>query len=258
MRAIDFEDAKDKIMMGTERRSLVIPEEEKKSTAYHEAGHALCGKLLPDADPVHKVTIIPRGMALGLTSFLPIDERHSHSKQYLESMLVFMMGGRVAEKMVFDHFTTGAGNDLERATALARKMVCEWGMSDELGPLTFGKKEEEIFLGREIARHRDYSEQTAQKIDDEVARIIREAEGKAHKLLEENFEMLKAIAEALLEYEILDGVEIDSIMKGEKLTRRPVKRTTDSDDDDADTAEEDSKSDVSGSRVDTVRKSTRR
>ncbi len=251
VRADDFEDAKDKIMMGTERRSLVIPEEEKKSTAFHEAGHALCGKLLPDADPVHKVTIIPRGMALGLTSFLPIDERHSHSKQYLESMLVFMMGGRVAEKMVFNHYTTGAGNDLERATALARKMVCEWGMSEELGPLTFGKKEEEIFLGREIARHRDYSEQTAQKIDDEVTRIIREAEGKARKLLDENFDTLKAVAEALLEFEMLDGEEIDSLMKGEKLDRPPVKKPSPGTDDEEETEETD-KSKITGSKVDTV------
>jgi len=220
VQVIDFEDAKDKVMMGTERRSLVIPEEEKKSTAYHEAGHALCGKLLPDADPVHKVTIIPRGMALGLTSFLPIDERHSRSKQYLESRLVFMMGGRVAEKLVFDHYTTGAGNDLERATALTRKMVCEWGMSEKLGALTFGKKSEEIFLGREISQRRDYSEKTAQLIDEEVARIIYEAEAKARRLLEDNFDKLHAIAEALREFEILDGHDIDKILNGEKLERR--------------------------------------
>lgn len=224
VKAQDFEAAKDKVMMGIERRSLVISEEEKKTTAYHEAGHALCGKLLPDTDPVHKVTIIPRGMALGLTSFLPIDERHSHSKGYLESSLVFMMGGRVAEKLVFDHYTTGAGNDLERATALTRKMVCEWGMSDKLGPLTFGKKEEEIFLGREIARHRDYSERTAQIIDEEVTRIIHEAESKARTLLKDNFDKLHAIAEALREYEILDGDEIDKIMNGEKLDRQSAKK----------------------------------
>ena len=220
----DFEDARDKAMMGMERRSMVISEEEKRSTAYHEAGHALCGKLLPDTDPVHKVTIIPRGMALGVTSFLPVDERHSHSKRYLESRLVFMMGGRVAEKMVFDHYTTGAGNDLERATTLARKMVCEWGMSDKLGPLTFGKKEEEIFLGREIARHRDYSEQTAQLIDAETTRIITEAERKAEELLQGNKDKLYAIAEALLEYEILDGGEIDKILCGEKIDRPSVRK----------------------------------
>jgi len=223
VKKIDFEEAKDKVMMGTERRSMVIPDEEKKSTSYHEAGHALCGKLLPHADPVHKVTIIPRGMALGITSFLPIDERHSYSKEYLESRLVYMMGGRVAEKMVFDHYTTGAGNDLERSTALARKMVCEWGMSEKLGPLTYGKKEEQIFLGREIARHRDYSEKTAQDIDAEVTRIIHEAEEKAQALLENHRDVLKAIAEALLEYEILDGSEIDQIMRGEKLDRPPTR-----------------------------------
>ncbi len=217
---LDFEDAKDKVMMGAERRSMVIPEEEKKSTAYHEAGHALCGKLLPNADPLHKVTIIPRGMALGVTSFLPVDERHSHSRDYLESRLIFMMGGRVAEKMIFNHYTTGAGNDLERATALARKMICEWGMSDKLGPLTFGKKEEAIFLGRELSQHRDYSEKTAQLIDEEVSRVILTAEQKATELLEGNQEKLKAIADALLEYEILDGHEIDKIIAGEKLNRR--------------------------------------
>jgi cell division protease FtsH len=221
---IDFEDAKDKVMMGTERRSLVIPEEEKKSTAYHEAGHTLCGKLLPDTDPVHKVTIIPRGMALGLTSFLPIDERHSHSRKYLESVLVFMMGGRVAEKLVFDHYTTGAGNDLERATVLARKMVCEWGMSDKIGPLTYGKKEEEIFLGREISQRRDYSERTAQLIDEEVSRIIHVAESKARELIENNFDKLRMIADALREFEILDGNEIDIIMRGEKLEDRIQKK----------------------------------
>jgi len=242
VRAVDFEEAKDKVMMGTERRSLVISEEEKKSTAYHEGGHALTGKLLPDADPVHKVTIIPRGMALGLTSFLPIDERHSHSKQYLESRLVYMMGGRVAEKMVFDHYTTGAGNDLERATELARKMVCEWGMSEKLGPLTFGKKAEEIFLGREIARHRDYSEKTAQLIDVEISRIIREAEQKAEALLQGNFETLHKVAEALLEYEMLDGEEIDKIMRGEKLNRQ-VRRKDSGKQDAADEKKEEGNSD---------------
>ena len=226
VKILDFEDARDKVMMGIERRSLVIPEEEKRSTACHEAGHALCGKLLPDTDPVHKVTIIPRGMALGVTSFLPIDERHSHSKRYLESRLVFMMGGRVAEKMVFDHYTTGAGNDLERATILARKMVCEWGMSEKLGPLTFGKKEEEIFLGREFSRHRDYSEQTAQLIDAEISRIINEAERKAKELLQANEDKLHMIADALLEYEILDGGEIDKVIRGEKIDRPSVRKNS--------------------------------
>ncbi len=221
----DFEDAKDKVMMGTERRSLVITEEEKKTTAYHEAGHALVGKLSPGADPVHKVTIIPRGMALGLTHFLPIDEKHTHSKEYLEARLIYTMGGRVAEKLVFDRYTTGAGNDIERATALARKMVCEWGMSEKLGAMTFGKKQEEIFLGREIAQHRDYSERTAQMIDDEVKRIIAEAEAKATEVLSSHLDDLHAIAKSLLEREILDGDEIDAILRGDTLAKRPPNGT---------------------------------
>ncbi|GAB4314554.1 MAG: ATP-dependent zinc metalloprotease FtsH [Candidatus Zixiibacteriota bacterium] len=218
----DFEDAKDKVMMGIERRSMVISEEEKETTAYHEAGHALVGKLIPGADPVHKVTIIPRGMALGVTHFLPIDEKHTHSKEYLEARLVYTMGGRVAEKLVFGRLTTGAGNDIERATALARKMVCEWGMSEKLGPMTFGKKQEEIFLGREISQHRDYSERTAQMIDDEVKRIISESEEKAFKLLSENEDQLHRVAKALLEREILTGDEIDAILRGEEL-KKPSK-----------------------------------
>jgi cell division protease FtsH len=213
----DFEDAKDKVMMGTERRSLVISDEEKKITSYHESGHALVAKLLPGSDPVHKVTIIPRGMALGLTHSLPIDERHTYSKEYLETSLTSILGGRVAEKLVFNQYTTGAGNDIERATALARKMVCDWGMSEKLGPLTFGKKEEEIFLGREIARRRDYSEQTAIEIDQEVKAIIGRAEGRATELLNGNIDKLHKLAEVLLEREILDGEEIDKILRGEKL-----------------------------------------
>ncbi|HDH57113.1 MAG TPA: ATP-dependent zinc metalloprotease FtsH, partial [Bacteroidetes bacterium] len=168
----DLELAKDKVMMGVERKSLLISEDEKRTTAYHEAGHVLVSKLVPGADPVHKVTIIPRGRALGLTSYLPIDEKHNYSKEYLQAILTHLLGGRAAELIVFDQLTTGAGNDIERATEIARKMVCEWGMSDRLGPLTFGKKEEEIFLGREIAKHRDYSEQTAIEIDAEVRRIV--------------------------------------------------------------------------------------
>ncbi len=213
----DFEDAKDKVMMGTERRSLVISPEEKQTTAYHEAGHALLGKLIPNADRVHKVSIIPRGMALGVTHFLPVDEKHTHSKEYLEARLVYIMGGRIAERLVFDQLTTGAGNDLERATGLARKMVCEWGMSEKLGPMTFGKKQEEIFLGREIAQHRDYSERTAQLIDDEVKEILARSEEKAHTLLSQNLHHLHAIAKALLEREILDGEQIDVILRGEQL-----------------------------------------
>jgi cell division protease FtsH len=213
----DFEDAKDKVMMGTERRSLVISEEEKKATAYHESGHALVGKLVPGSDPVHKMTIIPRGMALGVTHYLPIDEKHTYSKKYLETKLLHILGGRVAEKLVFNELTTGAGNDIERATELARKMVCEWGMSERLGPLTFGKKEGQIFLGREIATHRDYSEDTAQEIDKEVRRIVEEAEEETTKLLSANLDKLHLLANALLEKEILDGEEIDKILRGEKL-----------------------------------------
>jgi len=213
----DFEMAKDKVMMGMERRSLIISNEEKRLTAYHEAGHALVAKLIPEADPVHKVTIIPRGRALGVTAYLPIDERHNYSKTYLEAMLCQMLGGRVAEKLVMNELTTGAGNDLERATELARKMVCEWGMSDRLGPLTFGKKEEEIFLGREIATHRDFSEKTAEEIDDEIRRIVIQAEERAEKLLRENLDKLHRLAEALLEREILDGNEIDLILEGKPL-----------------------------------------
>jgi cell division protease FtsH len=173
--------------------------------------------MLPDADPVHKVTIIPRGRALGVTTYLPIDEKHTYSREYLEAMIAYAMGGRAAEKIVFNQLTTGAGNDIERATALARKMVCEWGMSDKLGPVTFGKKEEEIFLGREISQHRDYSEQTALMIDSEVKKIVDTAMEKALKILNDNTEMMNSLAEALLEREILDGDEIDRIMKGETL-----------------------------------------
>jgi cell division protease FtsH len=218
----DFEDAEDKVMMGTERRSLVITEEEKKLIAYHESGHAMIGKLVPGSDPVHKMTIIPRGLALGITQYLPIDEKHTHSRKYLETKLMHLMGGRVAEKLVFHELTTGAGNDIERATELARKMVCEWGMSQKLGPLTFGKKEEQIFLGREIATHRDYSEDTAQEIDEEVRGIVEEAERKATELLSGNLDQLHLLAGALLEKEILDGDQIDRILRGEKLAPNKV------------------------------------
>ncbi|MCK4224454.1 MAG: ATP-dependent zinc metalloprotease FtsH [candidate division Zixibacteria bacterium] len=220
----DFEDAKDKEMMGTERRSLVISEEEKKLTAYHESGHALIGKLVPGSDPVHKMTIIPRGLALGITHYLPIDEKHTHSKKYLETKLLHLMGGRVAERLVFDELSTGAANDIEKATELARKMVCEWGMSERLGPLSFGKKEEQIFLGREIATHRDYSEQTAQEIDKEVRGMVEKAEERATELLGANTDKLHLLASVLLEREILDGEEIDRILKGEKL--EPVRLET--------------------------------
>jgi len=213
----DFEEAKDKVMMGMERKSLIISEKEKRTTAYHEIGHVLVAKMMPEADPVHKVTIIPRGRALGVTTYLPIDEKHTYSKEYLEAMIAYAMGGRAAEKIVFNQLTTGAGNDIERATALARKMVCEWGMSEKLGPVTFGKKEEEIFLGREISQHRDYSEETALIIDAEVKKIVDVAMQHAMKVLNENMDTMHKLAEALLEREILDGDEIDRIMNGEKL-----------------------------------------
>lgn len=208
----DLEEAKDKVLMGTERKSLLISDREKKNTAYHEAGHALVAKLIPDADPVHKVTIIPRGRALGLTMYLPIDEKHNYSQNYLEASLCQLLGGRAAEKLVLNQYTTGAGNDLERATDLARKMVCEWGMSDILGPLTFGKKQEEIFLGREIAQHRDYSEKTAQIIDAEVKRIVLESSNQAEQILSDNIKKLHKLAQALLDKEILDSEAIDDIL----------------------------------------------
>ena len=212
----DFEIAKDKVLMGVERKSLIISEEEKRNTAYHEAGHALVLAILPNADPVHKVTIIPRGMALGVTMQLPEDDKHSYTKSYLETQLAGLMGGRIAEEIFMKHLTTGAGNDIERATDIARKMVCEWGMSD-LGPLSFGKKEEQIFLGREIAQHRDYSEDTAIKIDNEVQRIVRDAYARARALIEERSDALVRIGEALLEREVLDGDEVDQLIAGKEL-----------------------------------------
>ncbi len=183
VRMHDFEFAKDKVLMGSERRSMIISDAEKRVTAIHEAGHALLTVLLPHADPIHKVTIIPRGMALGLTQQLPADEKHNYSRDYLNDQIAILLGGRIAEEITMDSLTTGAGNDLERATELARKMVCEWGMSDAMGPLTFGKKEEQIFLGREIAQHQDYSEDTALKIDQEVKRFVTDNYQRAHRLL---------------------------------------------------------------------------
>ena len=207
-----LERAKDKVMMGAERRSMIISEKEKEITAYHEAGHALVARLLPGADPIHKVTIIPRGRALGLTMQLPVDEKYTHARGYLLDRIAILFGGRVAEQLVFNEITTGAGNDIERASELARKMVCEWGMSDELGPLAYGKKEEHIFLGREIAQHRDYSEQTAQRIDAAVKQIIVEANDKVTRLLEENRDILTAIAAELLERETIMLEDIDRII----------------------------------------------
>lgn len=204
--------AKDKIMMGAERRSMIITDSEKEVTAYHEAGHAIIARLLPGTDPIHKVSIIPRGRALGVTMQLPTDERHTHSKTFLENSLCILFGGRVAEKLIFNEITTGAGNDIERASEMARKMVCEWGMSEVLGPLAYGKKEEQIFLGREISQHRDFSEETARKIDEEVQKIIRIANDTVVKLLTDNIDVLKRVAEELLERETIVLEDIEDIL----------------------------------------------
>jgi cell division protease FtsH len=210
---IDFENAKDKVLMGVERKSMVLTEEDKRTTAYHEAGHALMAILLPGTDPVHKVTIIPRGRAMGMTMQLPIDDKHSYSKDFLYNTLSILFGGRVAEELIFKSVTTGAGNDIERATELARKMVCEWGMSENLGPLTFGKKDEEVFLGRDFGSKRDFSDQIALEIDKEVKRFVVEAYERTTRMLTENIHALRAIAEALLEKEVLDGIEVDQIVQ---------------------------------------------
>ena len=215
----DFELAKDKVLMGAERRSMILTEDEKRVTAYHEAGHALIAALLPLADPLHKVTIIPRGMALGLTMQLPEGDRHNYTREYLETEITVFMGGRLAEELFLNQMSTGAGNDIERATELARRMVCEWGMSN-LGPLTFGKKEEQIFLGREIAQHRDFSEETAIKIDEEVRRFVNDAYDRAKKILEDNRDKLVAIAKALLEREVLDASEMQLLIEGKELPAR--------------------------------------
>jgi len=218
----DFEEAKDKVMMGMERKSLIITEEEKRTTAYHEIGHVLVARMIPEADPVHKVTIIPRGRALGVTSYLPIDEKHTYSKEYLEAIITYALGGRAAEKIVFEHYTTGAGNDIEKATNIARKMVCEWGMSEKMGPMSYGAKEEEIFLGREIQKHRDYSEKTAIEIDEEIRGIVNKAMNRAEKILKDNIDLLHKLSKELLEREILDSEEIERIIKGEELPPVPA------------------------------------
>ena len=215
----DFEDAKDKVMMGIQRKSVILSDEEKKVTAYHESGHTLVATMTPGADPIHKVTIIPRGQALGLTAQIPIDEKHNYSREYIEGRMAILLGGRAAEQLIFNELTTGAGDDIEKATVIARKMVCEWGMSDVLGPMTFGKKNEEVFLGREIQSHRDFSESTARMIDEEVVRIIRKAQRAAVSLLEENVAILHTMADGLLKYETLDSKDITRIMDGKKLTR---------------------------------------
>ena len=216
----DFEDAKDKVIMGVQRKSMILSKEEKKITAYHESGHAVVAIFTPEADPVHKVTIIPRGRALGVTMQLPLDEKHGYSKKYITGRIAVMMGGRSAEEIIFNEITTGASNDIERATSIARKMVCEWGMSDKLGPMSFGKKNEEIFLGREIQSHRDYSEKTAQAIDSEVVRIIKNAQKDSRKILEEKIDLLHLMASELLEHETIDEKDIKLLVKGKKLSKK--------------------------------------
>src|SRR5216117_28917 len=219
---IDFENAKDKVLMGVERRSMIIPEAEKRTTAYHEGGHALVAYLLPGADPLHKVTIIPTGRALGLTMQLPTDDRYSYSKEFLVNQITILLGGRAAEEIVFQQQTTGAGNDLEKATEMARKMVCEWGMSDKMGPLTFGKAEEHVFLGREVSRPKDYSEETAILIDSEIKRIVTDCASRARQLLESNLEKLHLLARALLERETLDGEEINRVLLARPFQEAPA------------------------------------
>jgi cell division protease FtsH len=214
VRMHDFEYAKDKVLMGAERRSMIVSEAEKRVTAIHEAGHALLAVKLPNADPIHKVTIIPRGMALGLTQQLPMDEKHNYSREYLEDQIAILLGGRIAEEITIGSITTGAGNDLERATDLARRMVCEWGMSNTMGPLTFGKKEEQIFLGREIAQHTDYSEDTAHRIDQEVKRFVTDNYSKAFTILTEYRQVLLDMAEALLTHETLDAEQVKRLCAG--------------------------------------------
>jgi cell division protease FtsH len=218
----DFEHAKDKVLMGVERRSMIIPLEERRLTAYHEAGHALVARMIPGTDPIHKVTIIPRGRALGLTQQLPIDERHTYSRDYLLNSISILMGGRVAEELVIGQLTTGSGNDIERATKIARKMVCEWGMSDRLGPLNYGKNEEHIFLGREISRNRDFSEQTAQGIDEELKVLVDRCYTQARNLISKHIESLHALANALLDKEVLDGQEVDAIIRVADAPGLPV------------------------------------
>ena len=227
VRMHDFEFAKDKVLMGSERRSMIISDAEKRVTAIHEAGHALLTVLLPHADPIHKVTIIPRGMALGLTQQLPADEKHNYSRDYLNDQIAILLGGRIAEEITMDSLTTGAGNDLERATELARRMVCEWGMSDAMGPLTFGKKEEQIFLGREIAQHQDYSEATAVQIDQEVKKFVTDNYERSNALLTGSKDTLLKIAEALLAREVLDAEQVKRLAAGLPLDEpQPVAART--------------------------------
>lgn len=213
----DMDEAKDKVMMGTARKSMIISDYEKKTTAYHEVGHVIVAKMIPEADPVHKVTIIPRGRALGVTTYLPIDEKHSYSKEHLEAIIAYAMGGRAAEKLVFNEYTTGASNDIERSTGLAKKMVCDYGMSEKLGPLKYSERQDEVFLGREIQQRSDHSEATQMLIDEEIKRIIQNAMDRAEKILKQNENLLHAMANALLERETLESEEIDILMRGETL-----------------------------------------
>jgi len=222
VRMSDFEYAKDKVLMGSERRSMVITEEEKQITAIHEAGHALLAVVLPHADPIHKVTIIPRGMALGVTMQLPLDDKHNYSREYLMDQIAILLGGRIAEEITNGNLTTGAGNDLERATELSRRMVCEWGMSDALGPLTFGKREEQIFLGREISKTQDYSEETAVNIDQETKRFVMDNYARAQKVLIEQKPVLRRIADELLAREVLDAEQVERLVKGLALEEPPT------------------------------------
>ena len=214
---LDFEEAKDKVMMGKERRSMILSDEEKKTTAYHEAGHTLVAQFLPGTDPIHKVSIIPRGRALGVTMQLPVDDRHTYSKTYLQNNLAVLFGGRAAEEIVFNSITTGAGNDIERATAMAKRMVCEWGMSEEFGPMALGKKDDEVFLGRDMAHIKDYSDETAKLIDLEVKRILGDAYNRARNILQDNLELLHSLSLALIDRETLTGEEVSKIIKGESL-----------------------------------------
>ena len=225
----DLEYAKDKVMMGKERRSMVISEEEKRVTAVHEAGHALVSKQIAGSDPVHKVTIIPRGMALGLTHALPVEDRYNRDKDFLQGEIAILMGGRAAEQLILKLESQGAANDIERATQQARKMVCEWGMSEKLGPLSFGKEDEAIFLGREIQRSKDYSEKTAESIDEEIKRIVMEGYERAETIIRENRDALEAITEALIERESIDGNEVDMLIRGDTLPPLPIKDETEPD-----------------------------
>jgi cell division protease FtsH len=221
---VDFESAKDKVMMGGERKSMVMSREEQRNTAVHEAGHAIVARLLPGTDPVHKVTIIPRGRALGLTMQLPVEDRYSMNRENVLANIAILMGGRAAEELCTGHFSTGAGNDIERATELARKMTCEWGMSDVLGPVAFGKREGEVFLGREMTTAKDFSEATAVQIDGEIRRVVTAQYDRCVEMLKEHRAALERVSEALLEYEALDGTEVDQLIKGEPISRTKPER----------------------------------